>query len=55
VPHASASDVLTRVASARKAHVHVPGGHVGAMVSSGAARGVWPKIERFFRDTELTR
>ncbi|MFN9810659.1 MAG: alpha/beta fold hydrolase [Deltaproteobacteria bacterium] len=55
VPHASASDVLTRVASARKAHVHVPGGHVGAMVSSGAARGVWPKIERFFRDTELAR
>jgi poly(3-hydroxyalkanoate) synthetase len=55
VPHASASDVLTRVASEKKAHVHVPGGHVGAMVSSSAAKHVWPKIDRFFRDAELSR
>jgi polyhydroxyalkanoate synthase len=55
VPHASASDVLTRVASEKKAHLHVPGGHVGAMVSSSAAKHVWPKIDRFFRDAELSR
>ncbi|MBX7191688.1 MAG: alpha/beta fold hydrolase [Sandaracinaceae bacterium] len=52
VPHQSASDVLTRVASEKKAHVHVPGGHVGAMVSSSAAKHVWPKIERFFADAD---
>lgn len=51
---ASAVDVLSRVKSAHKAHVHVPGGHVGAMVSSGAAKHVWPKIERFFRDVETS-
>jgi len=52
VPWKSAADVLSRVASEHKAHVHVPGGHVGAMVSSSAAKHVWPKIERFFHHAE---
>ncbi len=52
VPWQSAVDVLSRVKSDHKAHVHVPGGHVGAMVSSSAAKNVWPKIERFFHHCE---
>ena len=49
VPKDSASEVLARVSSASQSHVHVPGGHVGAMVASSASRNVWPKIEAFFR------
>jgi polyhydroxyalkanoate synthase len=52
VPWKSALDVLSRVQSVHKAHVHVPGGHVGAMVASSAAKHVWPKIERFFHHAE---
>ena len=29
-------------------HVHVPGGHVGAMVSSAASRKLWPTMRAFW-------
>ena len=48
VPHRSASDVLQKVASAIVEHTHLPGGHVGAMVSSSAAKRLWPKLRAFW-------
>lgn len=56
VPHRSASVVLERVSSADTEHVHLPGGHVGAMVSSSAKKKLWPTMRAFWaaRDTEAT-
>lgn len=48
VPWQSASEVMTLVSSEDKTHVHLPGGHVGAVVSKSAARGLWPKISAFW-------
>ncbi|AKF11214.1 alpha/beta fold hydrolase [Sandaracinus amylolyticus] len=56
VPHRSASAVVERVASTDKEHLHVPGGHVGAMVSKSASKKLWPALRTFWatRD-EATR
>jgi poly(3-hydroxyalkanoate) synthetase len=48
VPHRSASVLLDRIASPDKEHVHLPGGHVGAMVSSAAAKKLWPRMRAFW-------
>ena len=48
VPHRSASVLLDHVSSTDKENLHVPGGHVGAMVSSSAARKLWPKLRAFW-------
>ena len=55
VPHRSASVVLERASSTDKEHLHLPGGHVGAMVSSSAAKKLWPKMRAFWaaRDAAL--
>ena len=34
--------------STDKEHVHLPGGHVGAVVSRSASKRLWPVIDRFF-------
>lgn len=48
VPHASATVVLDRVSSVDQERIHLPGGHVGAMVSSSAAKKLWPKMRAFW-------
>mgnify|MGYP003888666755 CR=1 FL=1 len=48
VPHASATLVLDRIGSLDKRHVHLAGGHVGAVVSKKAAKGLWPQIASFW-------
>jgi polyhydroxyalkanoate synthase len=52
VPWRSASCVLDRVASTDKAHLHVPGGHVGAMVASSAKKKLWPTIATFWAERD---
>jgi polyhydroxyalkanoate synthase subunit PhaC len=52
VPWASASAVLELVSSTDKHHMHLNGGHVGAVVSKSAAKGLWPAISTFFRDRD---
>ncbi len=52
VPWQSAACLLERVATADKHHLHLPGGHVGAVVSRAAARGLWPAISKFWSDRE---
>ena len=48
VPHKSATVLLDHIASQDVARVHLPGGHVGAMVSSSAARKLWPTMRAFW-------
>ncbi|MCS6899247.1 MAG: alpha/beta fold hydrolase [Myxococcales bacterium] len=48
VPWQSAAELMTLVSSEDKQHLHLPGGHVGAVVSKSAARGLWPNISSFW-------
>jgi polyhydroxyalkanoate synthase len=48
VPWASAAMLIDRVSSDEKERVHLPGGHVGAMVSRNASQGLWPKLSGFW-------
>jgi polyhydroxyalkanoate synthase len=52
VPPGAASALLDRIASPDKARVHLPGGHVGAVVSKKAADGLWPMLRRFWADRD---
>lgn len=52
VPWQSAKVVLDRVATNDKHHVHLPGGHVGAVVSKAAAKGLWPVISTWWQDRD---
>jgi polyhydroxyalkanoate synthase len=52
VPAPSATALLERIGSPDKAHVHLGGGHVGAVVSKKAARGLWPTLRRFWAERD---
>lgn len=52
VPHRSASVLLDRVSSKDKEHIHLPGGHVGSVVSSHAKKTLWPRISKFWIDRD---
>ncbi|HEX7665959.1 MAG TPA: alpha/beta fold hydrolase [Polyangiaceae bacterium] len=54
VPWKSAALLVDRAASSDKTHVKLPGGHVGAVVSKQAAKGLWPMLSKFFVDHEAT-
>ena len=49
VPWKSAAVLLDRISSRDKEHIHLPGGHVGAVVSRSAARGLWPRMSAFWK------
>jgi polyhydroxyalkanoate synthase len=44
VPHASASVLLDRISSDDKEHIHLNGGHVGAVISRKASSSLWPQL-----------
>ncbi|MCC6619739.1 MAG: alpha/beta fold hydrolase [Deltaproteobacteria bacterium] len=48
VPAASASVIMERVGAIDKELVHLPGGHVGAMVSGSAAKTLWPRLSAWW-------
>jgi len=48
VPTKSAAPLLDLISSAAKQHLHLPGGHVGAVVSKHAAKTLWPKLAAFW-------
>jgi polyhydroxyalkanoate synthase subunit PhaC len=52
VPWRSAAELLERVSSEDKLHVHLPGGHVGAVISKSAARGLWPQMSAFWAERD---
>ena len=53
VPRASAEPLFDLAGSTDKAHLHARGGHVGAVVSRGAAKHLWPQLSAFFVEREL--
>ncbi len=55
VPHASASVLLDQVSSADKVHLHLPGGHVGAVVSKKAKNTLWPQLAAFWAERDAAR
>jgi polyhydroxyalkanoate synthase len=52
VPAASAAVVMDRIASPDKQRMHLPGGHVGAVVSKKAKSGLWPAMYQFWSDRD---
>jgi polyhydroxyalkanoate synthase subunit PhaC len=48
VPEASAAPLLERIASTDKERVHLPGGHVGAVISRKALATLWPTISAWW-------
>ena len=52
VPTASSAPLLDLVSSRDKQHLHLPGGHVGAVVSKHAAKTLWPQLSGFWARRE---
>ena len=48
VPHESARVLLDRVRSRDKTHLHLAGGHVGAVVSKKAKTTLWPQLAEYW-------
>ena len=48
VPWKGAAELVDRVASPDKKRLHLPGGHVGAVVSKHAAKTLWPELSSFW-------
>jgi len=52
VPKAAATALLELAGSKDKQHLHLPGGHVGAVVSRAASKRLWPVIDQFYAGVE---
>jgi poly(3-hydroxyalkanoate) synthetase len=52
VPRASALPLLERAGSSDKHELHLSGGHVGAVVSRGAVKKLWPAMSEFWAKRE---
>ncbi len=50
VPAASAAPLIDVISSKSKQHLHLPGGHVGAVVSKHAAKSLWPQLAAFYTE-----
>lgn len=48
VPGPSAAALIDAIGAPVKQHLHLPGGHVGAVVSKHAAKTLWPQLEAFY-------
>jgi len=48
VPWESAAVLLEAIGAAEKERVHLPGGHVGAVVSRAASKTLWPKLSAWW-------
>ncbi|MGV3624462.1 MAG: alpha/beta fold hydrolase [Archangium sp.] len=48
VPGPSAAALIDAIGSNDKQHLHLPGGHVGAVVSKHAAKTLWPQLVAFY-------
>ena len=44
VPWQSAAALLDLIGSQDKERIHLPGGHVGAVVSKAASKSLWPQL-----------
>jgi hypothetical protein len=48
VPGPSAAALIDACGAKDKQHLHLPGGHVGAVVSKHAAKTLWPQLVAFY-------
>jgi polyhydroxyalkanoate synthase len=48
VPPESAAVLLDRIGATDKERIHLPGGHVGAVVSKKASKTLWPEMAEFW-------
>jgi len=48
VPPKSAAIAMDHLGASDKVHLHLPGGHVGAVVSKKASKGLWPALAGFW-------
>ncbi len=48
VPWQAAKELVDRVSSKDKEWLHLPGGHIGAVVSKAASHKLWPRIAEFW-------
>ncbi len=55
VPWQSAAAAMDAISSKDKHRMHLSGGHVGAVVSKKAAKGLWPAIAKFWEDRDAIR
>ena len=57
VPWKSAAVLIDEVGSTDKHHLHLPGTHVGSVISRGAAKSLWPQLSTWLaqRDAEPLR
>ncbi len=54
VPPASAAILLERISSPDKQQIHLPGGHVGAVVSRKASTTLWPQLSQFWAERDYS-
>lgn len=52
VPWRSAAKIMDVVGSTDKKHLHLPGGHVGAVVSKKAKHKLWPELLQWWRERD---
>ena len=52
VPWRTAAELVDLVGSDDKRHLHLPGGHVGAVVSRSASKRLWPELAQFWSDRD---
>jgi polyhydroxyalkanoate synthase len=52
VPTSCAVPLLERISSTDTEHIHVSGGHVGAVVSRRARNGLWPRLSSWWSQHE---
>lgn len=55
VPWRSAAALLDRIGAEIREHIHLPGGHVGAVVSRKAAASLWPRLSAFWHTHDDAR
>ena len=48
VPWPSAAALIDAVGAADKERIHLPGGHVGAVVSRAASKTLWPRLQAWW-------
>jgi len=53
VPPESAAVLLDRISSNDKHRIHLPGGHVGAVVSKKASEKLWPAMAKFWEERDV--
>jgi polyhydroxyalkanoate synthase len=53
VPGPSAAALIDAIGSKQKQHLHLPGGHVGAVVSKHAAKTLWPQLAAFYAQHDV--